>query len=33
VATLLFVPVVFAFIHGFLGRRNRKARLDPQPAS
>jgi multidrug efflux pump subunit AcrB len=33
VATLLFVPVVFAFIHGFLGRRReRGARPDPQPA-
>jgi multidrug efflux pump subunit AcrB len=32
VATLLFVPVVFAFIHGFLGRRRDQARPDLQPA-
>jgi multidrug efflux pump subunit AcrB len=34
VATLLFVPVVFAFIHGFIGRRRDVAarRQSPQPA-
>ncbi len=34
IATLLFVPVVFAFIHGFIGRRRDAAasRQDPQPA-
>jgi multidrug efflux pump subunit AcrB len=33
VATLFFVPVVFAFIHGFIGRRRDAARgRDPQPA-
>ncbi|HKB84130.1 MAG TPA: efflux RND transporter permease subunit, partial [Burkholderiales bacterium] len=34
VATLFFVPVVFAFIHGFIGRRRDAAasRQSPQPA-
>ena len=33
IATLLFVPVVFAFIHGFIGRRrDRRAQINPQPA-
>jgi len=34
IATLLFVPVVFAFIHGFIARRRDAAvlRQDPQPA-
>jgi multidrug efflux pump subunit AcrB len=34
VATLIFVPVVFAFIHGFIGRRRDKVarRQSPQPA-
>ena len=34
VATLIFVPVVFAFIHGFIGRRRDAAALrqNPQPA-
>jgi multidrug efflux pump subunit AcrB len=34
VATLIFVPVVFAFIHGFIGRRRDAAarRPSPQPA-
>ncbi|HEY5930295.1 MAG TPA: efflux RND transporter permease subunit [Burkholderiales bacterium] len=33
IATLLFVPVVFAFIHGFIGRRReRTAPINPQPA-
>ena len=34
VATLIFVPVVFAFIHGFIGRRRDTAvrRQSPQPA-
>src|SRR5258706_472294 len=33
-ATLIFVPVVFAFIHGFIGRRRDAAasRQSPQPA-
>jgi len=34
VATLFFVPVIFAFIHGFIGRRRDAAasRQSPQPA-
>jgi multidrug efflux pump subunit AcrB len=34
IATLFFVPVVFAFIHGFIGRRRDAAasRQSPQPA-